>query len=199
MTGFEFEDDEDEVQEEFLRHLKFSIDLAESAAKPEDPESHLGNETRDWYVDSFAESFGDPQAVQVTAKRSLGNVKLHYRINGGREQTESTKEFKGGERYYKDTGVYYHRLRGVVEGTKPGDDVTAWFETANGKRRSSRFTYEAKSESRRRVLVVADENYSGPVSDPPATDTTGPDYVDSYLAAAPGQRPEGRRLRRRRA
>ena len=183
VTGFEFEDDEDEVQEEFLRHLKFSIDLAESAAKPEDPESHLGNETRDWYVDSFAESFGDPQAVQVTAKRSLGNVKLHYRINGGREQTASTKEFKGGERYGKDTGVYYHRLRGVVEGTKPGDDVTAWFETANGKRRSSRFTYEAKSESRRRVLVVADENYSGPVSDPPATDTTGPDYVDSYLAA----------------
>ena len=183
VTGFEFEDDEQEVQEEFLRHLKFSIDLAESAAKPEDPESHLGNETRDWYVDSFAESFGDPQAVQVTAKRSLGNVKLHYRINGGREQTESTKEFKGGERYYKDTGVYYHRLRGVVEGTKPGDDVTVWFETANGKRRSSRFTYEAKSESRRRVLVVADENYSGPVNIPPAPDTTKPSFVDPYLAA----------------
>jgi hypothetical protein len=185
VTGFEFEDDEQEVQEEFLRHLKFSLDLAESAGKPEDPESHLGNETKDFYVDTFAQSYGDPQPVQVTAKRSLGKVRLHYRVNGGREQTASTKEFEGGERYYKDRGVYYHRLRGVVEGTRPGDEVTVWFETANGKQRSSRFSYEAKSESRRRVLVIADENYSGPISDPGPNppDTAGPDYVDSYLAA----------------
>jgi hypothetical protein len=182
VTGFEFEDDEQEVQEEFLRHLKFSLDLAESAAKPEDPESHLGNETKDFYVDTFDQSYGDPQPVQVTAKRSLGKVFLHYRINGGREQKAKTSEFKGGERYYKEPGVYYHRLRGVVEGTRPGQEVTAWFETANGKRRSSRFTYEANSESRRRALVIADENYSGPVQDP-VTDTAGPDYADEAVAA----------------
>jgi murein tripeptide amidase MpaA len=183
VTGFEFEDDELEVEEEFQRHRRFSIDLAESAADPADPESHLGNQTEDFYLDRFATSYGDPQPVQVTAKRSLGKIKLHYRLNGGREQKANTKEFKGGERYYKDRGVYYHRLRGVVEGTRSGDEVTVWFETANGKRRSSRFTYEAKSESRRRVLVVADENYSGPVADPPPADAEGPDYADSYLAA----------------
>ena len=60
--------------------------------------------------------------------------------------------------------------------------MTAWFETANGKRRSSRFTYDAKSESRRRALVIADENYSGPVQDP-VTDTVGPDYADEAVAA----------------
>ena len=182
VTGFEFEDDEQEVEEEFQRHRKFSLDLAESAADPEDPESHLGNETDDFYVDTFGVSYGDPQPVQVTAKRSLGKVYLHYRINGGREQRAKTREFKGGERYYKDTGVYYHRLRGTVEGTRPGQEVTAWFETANGKRRSSRFTYEAKSESRRRALVVADENYSGPVQIP-ATDAVGPDYADEAVKA----------------
>ena len=182
VTGFEFEDDEQEVQEEFLRHLKFSLDLAESAAKPEDPESHLGNETEDFYVDRFAQSYGDPQPIQVTAKRSLGKVYLHYRVNGGREQRVKTREFKGGERYYKERGWYYHRLRGVVEGTRPGQEVTAWFETANGKRRSSRFTYETKSESRRRALVIADENYSGPVQDP-ITDAVGPDYADEAVAA----------------
>jgi hypothetical protein len=182
VTGFEFEDDEGEVQEEFERHLKFSLDLAESAAKPEDPESHLGNETKDFYVDAFDQSYGDPQPVQVTAKRSLGKVFLHYRVNGGREQKAKTSEFKGGERYYKERGVYYHRLRGVVQGTRPGDEVTAWFETANGKRRSSRFTYEAKSESRRKVLVLADENYSGPVQDP-VTDDQGPDYAQYAVAA----------------
>jgi murein tripeptide amidase MpaA len=182
VTGFEFEDDEQEVQEEFLRHLKFSLDLAESAAKPEDPESHLGNETQDFYVDSFDVSYGDPQPVQATVKRSLGPVFLHYRINGGRELKTTVKEFRGGERYYKDRGVYYRTVRGVVEGTRPGQEVTAWFENANGKRRSSRFTYDAKSESRRRALVIADENYSGPVQDP-VTDTAGPDYADEAVTA----------------
>jgi hypothetical protein len=72
-------------------------------------------------------------------------------------------------------------VRGVVEGTKPGDQVTVWFESAGGKRSSS-FTYTAKSESRRRVLVIADENYSGPVPDP-ATNTVGPDYEDEVVEA----------------
>ena len=182
VTGFEFEDDEQEVQEEFLRHLKFSLDLAESAADPDDPESHLGNETEDFYLDPFGVSYGDPQPVQVTARRSLGKVYLHYRIDGGREQRVRTTEFRGGERYYKERGVFYHRLRGVVEGTRPGQEVTAWFETANGKRRSARFTYEARSESRRRALVIADENYTGPVQDP-VTDNLGPDYADEVVAA----------------
>ncbi len=184
VSQFEFEDDEQEVQEEFLRHLPFAIDLAESAADPANPEGHLGHEVEDFYVDEFATSYGDPQPIQVTAKRSLNNVKLHYRINGGREQKAGTREFRGGERYYKERGVYYHRLRGVVEGTRPGDEVTAWFETANGKRRSSRFTYEAVSESRRKVLVVADENVSGPVSDPAVNG--GPHYqyhLDALEAA----------------
>ncbi len=181
VTGFEFEDDEQEVQEEFLRHLPFSIDLAESAEDPEDPESHLGNRTEDFYVDEFPLSYGDPQPVQVTAKRSLGPIFMHYRINGGREQRVRTREWAGGERYYREQGVYYARMRGVVEGTRPGDEVTVWFENANGRERSDRFTYEARSESRRRVLVMADENYSGPV--PAYTDTSGPSYVDYYLDA----------------
>jgi hypothetical protein len=96
VTGFEFEDDEQEVQEEFLRHWEFSLDLAESADDPDEPESHLGNEMREFYVDSFGVSYGDPQPVQVTARRSLGPVKLHYRINGEREQTAPTSEFRAG-------------------------------------------------------------------------------------------------------
>ena len=57
----------------------FSLDLAESAGDRRNPSPHLGNKAKDFYVDSFADSYGDPQPVQVTAKRSLGDVKLHYR------------------------------------------------------------------------------------------------------------------------
>ncbi len=37
VSGFEFEDDEEEIELEFRRHLLFSLDLAESAADPAQP------------------------------------------------------------------------------------------------------------------------------------------------------------------
>ena len=45
---------------------------------------------------TFPISYGDPQTVEVNAKRELGAVTLHWRVNGGREHTASTTEFKGG-------------------------------------------------------------------------------------------------------
>ena len=50
----------------------------------------------------------------MTAKRSLGTVRLRYRINDGKVRTAPTKEAPGGEKYNNDPGVYYHRLRGEV-------------------------------------------------------------------------------------
>ena len=45
--------------------------------------------------------------MQVNAKRELGPVTMHYRIGEGDEQTVSTQEWKGGERYGDegDTGT----------------------------------------------------------------------------------------------
>jgi hypothetical protein len=114
--------------------------------------------------------------VQVLAKRSLGDVTLNYRINGGPTQSAPTSEWEGGERY-TPADVYYHEMRGDVTGTSPGDSVEVWFE--GGGERSDSFTYQAVSESDSRVLVVAAEDYSGasPVQTP------GPHYLDYYLAA----------------
>ena len=54
VSGFEFEDVEGLIHDEFFDHLKFSLDLAESADDPANPDSHLGNGVEDFYVDSFA-------------------------------------------------------------------------------------------------------------------------------------------------
>ena len=97
--GFVFPDDEALVQEQFEKNLPFALDLARSADDPADPESHLGNETKSFYLETvsadptrannplsdfrFKYSYGDPQPVEVIAKRSLGRVTLRYRINGG--------------------------------------------------------------------------------------------------------------------
>lgn len=178
VSGFEFEDQEGAIAAEFNRHLPFSLDLAESAANPTSPVSHLHNTVQDFYVDSFSESFGDPQPVQVNAKRSLGALVLRYRVNGGAVQEKPTTEAPTGERY-GEPGVYYHRLRGNVTGTSPGDSVEAWFAQASGSKRSASFTYKAAQESGRRVLVMSAEDYTGPT---PAQ-SGGPKYADAYVAA----------------
>ena len=84
-----------DVQAEFERHVQFALDLARSADDPSRPESHLGNKVPNFVVDDFAVSYGNPQTVQVNARRDLGKITLKYRVNGGRTQTKSTSEWRG--------------------------------------------------------------------------------------------------------
>ena len=185
VSGFEFADDEDAIEAEFQRHRRFALDLALNRPRiPTNAFSFQGRTTRNFYIDSFPESWGDPQAVQVTAKRSLGALRLRYRINGGAVRTASTKEWTGGERYGKDPGVYYHRVRGFVTGTKPGDRVQVWFEQASGTAKSDSFTYRAVNESRDDVLIMSAEDYTGATN------------VPAY-PGRPGSRTTSRTTRRR--
>jgi Zinc carboxypeptidase len=188
--GFIFPDDEALVQAEFERNLPFAQSVAKSADDPDDPESALGIETKPFYTKSddpykdgipganfeFDYSYGDPQPVQVLAKRSLGAVTLKYRINGGAVRSAPTSEWRGGERF-SPADVYYHEMRGTVTGTSPGDSVEVWFE--GGGERSDSFTYEAVSETGNRVLVVAAEDYSGASPAQPP----GPHYLSYYRDA----------------
>lgn len=189
--GFVFPDDEQLVQEEFLRNLPFAESVAESAADPDDPKSNLGIKTEPFYLESddaykegipslhlsFSESYGDPQPVAVLAKRSLGAVTARWRVNGGPVQSAPTTEWTGGQRFGM-TSTHYHQMRGTVTGTDPGDTVEVWF--TGGGERSPSFTYEAVSDSDSRVLVVAAEDYTGAS---PAQAPGGPHYLDYYLDA----------------
>ena len=65
----------------------------------------------------------------------------------------------------------------MVTGTSPGDAVEVWFE--GGGERSDSFTYRAVSETGRRALVVAAEDYTGPSP----VQTPGPHYLQYYLNA----------------
>ncbi len=188
--GFVFPDDDALVQQEFERNLPFARSVAQSAGDPENPVSVLGITTRPFYIDSedaykagvpdanfsFAYSYGDPQPVEVLAKRSVGPVTLRYRVNGGDVQSTPTQEWSGGDRY-TPADVYYHRMRGTVTGTDPGDSVEVWFE--GGGKRSDSFTYEAVSETGHRVLVVTAEDYTG------ASPSQGgaPSYTSYYTDA----------------
>jgi murein tripeptide amidase MpaA len=179
VSVFEYADSELQIQQEFNRHLPFALDLANSADDPSEPDSHLQNKADDFTVESFAESFGDPQPVNAVVKRKLGEVEMRYSINEGPTRVVPTAEYRGGERYFKEDGVYYHRVRGFVVGTKPGDSVRVWF--AAGGKESGAFTYSATRETDDPVLILANEDYSG--VQPNAAPIEGPTYLDYYTAA----------------
>jgi len=192
--GFVFPDDEAKVQAEYEKNLPFAMRIARSTPDPANP---VGATMKPFYLETaslepetsgnplvnlkFNVSYGDPQPVQVIAKRSLGAVSLKYRINGGAVRTASTSEASGGQRYGNGGDVYYHLMRGSVTGTSPGDQVEVWFEDAdNPAAKSESFTYSARSETGRRVLVVAAEDYSG-LS--PVYKKQSPQYLSYYLNA----------------
>jgi hypothetical protein len=188
-SGFVFQDVEADVQAEFERHVQFSLDLLRSAKDPDRPVSHLGNEAPDFVLDRFDVSFGDPQTVQVNARRDIGRITLKYRINGGRERSASTAEWRGGERYGDEGDYWYHRMRGQVRGTDPGDEVEVWFVAENERSgpgddiESRSFTYAVRSDSNARVLVLAQEDYTGNSAFPAYPSTDGPFYLDYYTNA----------------
>ncbi len=194
-AGFVFPDDEALVQAEFEKTLPFHLGLAKSATHPATPDSPVGIGVEPFYLDAddidpqngqtsmfdfkFGTSYGDPQEVRVLAKRSLGTVTLRYQVNGGPVRSGPTSQWNGGERYGPGNGTYYHVMRGTVTGTAPGDSVKVWF--TGGGATSPSFTYRVQSDTGRRVLVLAAEDYSG--ASPVKTGVTAPQYLSFYTNA----------------
>jgi hypothetical protein len=176
--GFVFQDSEADIQAEFQKNLAFALDLARSAKEPDNPVSHLFNTAPEFVPTTFPISYGDPQTVEVNAKKSLGKVRVYWQVNDGAVHSGPTTEYQGGQRRYGDPGTYYHHLRGVVSGTKPGDKVKVWFQ-AGQNHASDSFTYTAKAESDNQVLLMVAEDYTGPS---PAQ-TGGPKYLNTYAQA----------------
>jgi hypothetical protein len=201
--GFVFPDDEELVQEEFERNLDFALNVARSAHDPDDPVSHAGIDTQDFYLDvseidpwktnhpssdlavDVSYAGGSSQAVDVLAKQALGAVMLNYRINGGAAQTAPTSPTPDGETFGGNNAysAYYQYLRGEIPGLSVGDEVEYWF-TAGGSS-SDHATFEVVDEAGADVLIVAAEDRTGaqhiPAYDSTSADT--PNFLDSYTDA----------------
>jgi hypothetical protein len=198
--GFVFPDNEALVQAEFERNLPFAVNIARSAGRPDDPVSHTDVETQDFYLDvsqidpwktnhpmadlTFDVSYagGGDQPVQVLARRSMRNVELHYRVNGGSTRTTTTSTVPDGK-VYDAYGTHYRQLQGSIPRLRLGDTVEYWF--SSGRSRSERAQFDVAGESTADVLVVAAEDRTG-ISNLPAYESTSPDqpnYLDFYADA----------------
>lgn len=193
--GFVFPDSPKKVRREFNINRPFIVDVARSATRPARPRSHLGRRTKPLYLQTvaldptrahnpgsdfrFRYSYGGPQQVQVLARKSVGNVRAHYRVNGGRERSVATAGARPGERFsLNQYGRYYHELRGVIPAGDVGDRVEVWF--AAGKRRTGSFTYRVVNDDPADVLIVAAEDYTGNSNSPAYPGPTGPNYLSYY-------------------
>ncbi|MFC9706018.1 M14 family zinc carboxypeptidase [Streptomyces sp. NPDC056943] len=159
---FTFPDDEKLIQAEFAKNIPFALAVAESAARPDKPVSPVGTEAPDFTPAAFTTSYarGGDQEVAVTARKSLRDKTLTYRINGGRTHREELDAWKGGETYGGEDNLYFDEYRAEVEGARPGDSVEVRFtaRTREGKATASApFTYKVAERPRGDVLVLADE------------------------------------------
>lgn len=159
---FTFPDDEKLIQQEFAKNIPFALSVAESAAHPDRPSSSLGLKAADFTPDAFTTSYarGGDQEVSVTARRSVRDKELRYRVNGGRTHSERLKAWRGGERFGGEDNLHFDDYRAVVEDAEAGDRVEVWFtgRTGDGKRTSSEpFTYTVAERPRADTLVIAEE------------------------------------------
>ncbi|MFF8292239.1 M14 family zinc carboxypeptidase [Streptomyces sp. NPDC016309] len=160
---FTFPDDEKLIQQEFAKNIPFALAVAESATRPDDPVSPAGTDAPALVPDTFTTSYaydGADQEVAVTARKSLRDKELKYRVNGGRTHDQRLEAWDGGETYGGEDNLYYDEYRAEVQDGEPGDTVEVWFtgRTRAGKRVSSTpFTYTIAERPRADVLVLADE------------------------------------------
>ena len=179
-SNFVFPDNEALVEQEYQVNRPFAIDVARSAADPARPVSHLGIPVPPLTVDSFPVSYGDPQPVQATALRRLGPVEMHWRVGDGQEQRAPAVEWAGGLRYGATGSIYAHRVRGMVTGAQPGDQVKVWFSA--GGQTSDPFTYRVEAHRGSRVLVVIGGDHRVPAGIASARGAP-PDRLSPVLAA----------------
>lgn len=161
-SGFNFPDDEKLIQAEFAKNIPFALSVAETAAHPDQPSSSVGLAAPDFTPDTFTTSYGRgaDQEVAVTARKSVRQKALNYRINGGRTHDEDLRAWKGGETYGGEDNLHFDEYRAEIEDADPGDRVEVWFtgRTKSGRPTTSdRFTYTVAERPRADTLVIADE------------------------------------------
>ncbi|MFD6437799.1 M14 family zinc carboxypeptidase [Streptomyces venezuelae] len=174
---FTFPDDEKLIQQEFAKNVPFALAVAETALHPDQPVSVTGIEAPDFTPDSFTTSYarGGDQEVAVTARKSVRDKELNYRVNGGRTHDEDLKAWKGGETYGGEDNLHFDEYRAEIEDARVGDKVEVWFtgRAKKGRTQSEHFTYTVAERPKANTLVVAEEG---------ATATQTQKYVDAIKA-----------------
>ena len=147
--GFVFPDDEDLVEAEFEINRPVRARPRRLGRDPDEPDVAPGHRDRALLPRDgerrprpgpniplrlpLRRLLRRPAAGRGPGQAPLGNVRVHFRINGGAEQTASTSRMGRRRALRRLVSTYYHLLRGEVTGTSAGDEVEVWFESRDGR------------------------------------------------------------------
>ena len=180
---FEFQDSAGDLQDAFDKNLPFALDVAKSAKDPANPVERLGIDVPDFVPATFAVSYGDPQTVEVNAKRELGKVRVRYQINGGASEVGRHDRVEGRRALRRRRRLLPPPARRGLRSAKPGDKVKVWFESLKAGKRSSSFTYDAEVGHRQPRAGPVGRGLHRPAERPGLSEHRGPFYLEQYKAA----------------
>src|SRR3954470_23750804 len=203
-SSFVFPDDEDKVEAVFEKNLHLALNMVNSATHVDRPSNYSGDPaeyrvkpTLDIQPTLFDVSYGGAQPVEAIVRRSLGPVDISASISGPGGASRSVllraDEYKGGERYGDVPGKYFVRVRATLPenwntAASPriaaAGDVVAVTVRAGGQQQhfSYRVASTQQDKAKKRVLVVAAEDYTG--TSPNRTPyATAPRYLQQHVDA----------------
>ncbi|HEX6027065.1 MAG TPA: M14 family zinc carboxypeptidase, partial [Solirubrobacter sp.] len=191
-------DNESKVQAVFNKNLAFALNVVYSLpnmGRPRnfesDPSQYQVKPTQDIQPSYFDVSYGRRQVIQAIVRKELGDADVTVSVVGqGGSVTIPMTPAPAGERYNEVRGYYFERRQAVFEGTigsrtVQAGDVVNVIVKAGGLQREFRYRIEAtqQDETKKRVLVVAAEDYTGKSPNVTAGYDTAPRYLDEHVAA----------------
>jgi hypothetical protein len=205
LGQFASPDDEEKVAAVFNKNLKFVLNVVHSLpdlGRPRnfdnDPSEYKVKATQDIQVNRFDVSYGTPQTVEAIVRKELGpaDLKVTWAANaagGGGSGTTATIRMAAapaGERYGEAPGLYFERRRAEIPSiigthTLVAGDVVNVIVLAGGLQQEFRYRIAATraDATKKRVLVVAAEDYKGVSPNVTPGYDTAPRYLDTYKSS----------------
>jgi hypothetical protein len=191
-------DNESKVQAVFNKNLAFALNVVTSLpnlGRPRnydnDPSQYQVKPTQDIQPSRFDVSYGGTQVIQAIIRSELGDADVTISALGhSGSVTLPMTAAPAGERYNEVRGYYFERRQAVFDGTigsRPVEagDVINVVVKAGGLQQEFRYRIEATQQdtSKKRVLVVAAEDYTGKSPNVTAGYDTAPRYLQQHVAA----------------
>jgi hypothetical protein len=196
---FSFPDDESKMEAVFQKNLAFALNAAHSLLtldRPrnydDDPNGYQIKQTEDIQPNRFDVSYGGNQIVEAIVRKTLGPSDIRVSI-GNQTSVIPMTAAPSGERYGEVPGYYFERRRATIPGrigtrTIVAGDVVNVIILAGGQQREFRYrvaTVRADA-TKKRVLVVAAEDYKGKSPNVTSGYDIAPRYLNTYKTALEG-------------
>jgi hypothetical protein len=196
-------DNESKVAAVFNKNLAFALNVTNSIknlGRPKnfdnDPSHYQVKATQDIQPNRFDVSYGGTQVVEATIRKELGDADITVNVVG--QNTNITIPMTpslAGERYGEVKGYYFERRQATIPATigtraiAAGDIVNVVVK-AGGLQQEFRYRVEALPDvpaagqpAKKRVLVVAAEDYTGVSPNVKPGYATAPRYLAQHVAA----------------